>query len=63
MWGRIVSTMTRIYTGRSGVQKLVETKELYFHQNIQTISSAHPATNSMKTTAFSLAVKWPGQTV
>jgi hypothetical protein len=63
IWGGTVSTMTRIYAGRSGVQKLVEAEELYFNQNIQIISSAHPAYNSMKTTPFYLAVKWPGETV
>jgi len=55
--------MTRIYTGRYGVQILAEARELYFHQNIQTSSSTNPAFNSMKTTAFPVAVKWPGQTV
>jgi len=55
--------MNKKYIGRSGGQNLVEAKELYFHQNIQAISNVHSASNSMKTTAFSLAVKWPGQTV
>jgi hypothetical protein len=55
--------MTRIHNGRYGIQILAEARELSLLQNIQTISSAHPASNSMKTTAFSLAVKYPGQTV
>ena len=52
VWGSTVSTMTRIYTGRCGVQILSEAGQLYFLQNIQTSSSAQPASNSMKTTAF-----------
>jgi len=52
VWSSTVSTITRIYTGRSGVQILTEARELYFHQNIQTIPSTHPASNSMTTTAF-----------
>ena len=63
VWGSIVSTMTRIYTGRSGALILAEARELPHLHNIQTISSAHPASNSIKTTVFSLAVKWPEQTV
>jgi len=63
VWSTTVSTITRIYAGRSAVQFLAEAREVFHHQNIQTTSSAHPACNSMKTTAFSLAVKWPGQTV
>jgi hypothetical protein len=63
VWSSIVGTMTRIYTERSGVQILAEAREPSLLQNIQTISSTHPAFNPMKTTAFSLAVKWPGQTV
>ena len=63
IWSSTVSTMARIYTGRSGVQILAEARELSLLQNIQTSSSNNPASNSMKTTAFSLAVKWPGQTV
>jgi len=55
--------MTRIYTAISGVQILAEIRELYPLQSFQTTSGAHPASNSMKTTAFSLAVKWPKQTV
>jgi len=49
--------MTRIYTGRSGVQIFAGATELSLLQNIQTRS------NSMKTRAFSLAVKWPVQAV
>ena len=56
IWGTIV-TMSRIYTGRSGVQILAEARELSLLQNIQTTSSHHPASNSTKTTAFFLAVK------
>jgi hypothetical protein len=61
--GSIVSTITRIYTGRSGVQTLDRARELSFLQNIQASSSAHPASNSMKNRAFSLTVKWPRQTI
>ena len=61
MWQH--STMTRIYAGRSGVQILAEAIELSLLQNIQTCSSTQPASNSIQTRAFSLAVKWPGQTV
>jgi hypothetical protein len=63
LWSSTVSTMTKIYAERSGVQILAEARELYFHQNTRTIPSTHPASNSMKTTAFSLAEKWPKQTV
>jgi hypothetical protein len=49
--------MTTIYTEISGVQILAGTTELSLLQNIQTSSSAHPASNSMKTRTFSLAVK------
>jgi len=61
--GSTVSTMTRIYTEISGVQNLAGTRELSLLQNIHTSSSTHPASNSMKTRAISLAVKWPVQTV
>jgi len=56
VWGSTFSTMTSTDTGRSGVQISAGTRE---QQNIQTSSSAHPASNSMKTRTFSLAVKWP----
>ena len=46
VWGSIVSTMTRIYTGRSEVQISAGTRELSLLQNIQTSSSAHLASNS-----------------
>jgi len=49
--------MTTIYTEISGVHILAGTRDLSLLQNIQTSSSAHPASNSMKTIAFSLAVK------
>jgi len=62
-WGSTISTVTRIYTGRSKVQIFTEARELALLQNIQTSSSAHLASNSMKTAAFSVAVKWPEQTV
>jgi len=55
--GSTVSTMTTIYTEISGVQILAGTRDLSLLQNIQTSSSAHPASNSMKTRAISLAVK------
>jgi len=46
VWGSIVSTMTRIYTGRSEVQISAGTRELSLLQNIQTSSSTHLASNS-----------------
>jgi len=58
-----VSTMTRIYAGRYGVQILARAREVCILQNIQTTFSTHPASNPVKTRDFSLAVKWPGQTV
>ena len=61
--GQHSSKVTRIYTRRSGVQNLADATKLSIIQNIQTSSSTHPASNSMKTKAFSLAVKWPVQTV
>jgi len=57
-----VSKMTRIYAGRSGVQILADATELSIIQNIQTSSSIHPASNSGKSRASSLAVKCPVQT-
>jgi len=59
----MVSTITRIYTRRSGVQILDAAIELSFLQNIQSSSSAHPASNPMNTRGISLAIKWQGQTV
>jgi hypothetical protein len=61
--GSTVSTGSRIYAGRSGVQISAGTKELSLPHNIHTSSNTHTAYNSMKTRAFSLAVKWKGQTV
>jgi hypothetical protein len=61
--GSMISTITRIYAGRSGFQILDAARELSFLQNIQASSSYHPASNSMKNTAFSVELKWPGQTV
>jgi hypothetical protein len=61
--GSMVSTITRIYAGRSGVQILDGARELSFLQNIQPSSSYHPAPNSMKNTAISVTTKWPGQAV
>jgi len=55
--------MTRIYAGRYGVQILARAREVCILQNIQTTFSTHPASNPVKTRDFSLAVKWPGQTV
>ena len=46
IWGSTVSTMTRIYAARSGVQILTGKTELSLLQNIQTGSSAQPASNS-----------------
>jgi hypothetical protein len=42
----ILSTMTWIYAGRSGVQISAEARELSHLQNIQTSSSTHPPSNS-----------------
>jgi hypothetical protein len=61
--GSTVSTMTRIYTGKSGIQILARAREIHILENIQTSSSAHTVSNSMKNRAFSLTVKWSGQTV
>jgi len=61
--GSMVSTITRIYARRTGVQILDGAIELSFLQNIQSSSSAHPASNRMKTRGISLAVKWQVQTV
>jgi len=58
--GSMVSTITRIYAGRSEI--LDRARELSFLQNIQASYSTHPASNSVKTKAFCLAVKWTGQT-
>jgi hypothetical protein len=44
--GSILSTMTWIYAGRSGVQISAEARELSHLQNIQASSSAHPASNT-----------------
>jgi len=61
--GRIISTITRICAGRSGIQILDGARELCLLQNIEASPSGHPASNSTKTRAISAAVKWPGQTV
>jgi len=61
--GSMFNTITRTYAGRSGVQFLDGAREQFVLKNIQASSSTHPASNSMKTTAFCLAMKWPGQTV
>jgi hypothetical protein len=55
--GSTVSTITTIYTEIFGVQILAGATDLSLLQNIYTISSTHPASNSMKTRAFCLAVK------
>jgi hypothetical protein len=62
-YGAAASTMTRIYTGRYAVQILAAASEPSLLQNIQTSSSAQPAHKSMKTKFFSVALKWPWQTV
>jgi len=49
--------VSRIYAGRYGVQNMAGAREISFFQNAQTSSSAHPASNSMKTIAFPPAVK------
>ena len=46
VWGSIISKITRIYAGRSGVQILTGATELSFLQNIHTSSSALPAFKS-----------------
>jgi len=61
--GSMVSTITGIYAGRFGNQILKEAREQSFLHNMQASSNTHPASNSMKTRAISVAVKWPGQTV
>jgi hypothetical protein len=43
--GSIVSTMTRIYAGRYGVQNLARARKIRILQNIQTSFSTHPALN------------------
>ena len=45
-YGTLVSTMTRIYAGRSGVQISAGAIELSLLQNMQTSSSTHPASYS-----------------
>ena len=61
--GSMVSTITRIYAGRSEVQILDGARELSLLQNIQVSSCAQPASNSKNTRDISQAVKWPGHTV
>jgi len=46
------SVVTRIYAGRYGFQILARGRERSLLQKIQTSSSAHTASNSMKTRAF-----------
>jgi len=58
----IDSTITRIYAGRSGVQNLARARLLSLLKNIQTSSSTHPVSNSMKKRAF-LSCKVARQTV
>jgi hypothetical protein len=55
-WGNTGSTLATICDGRSVVQILAGARELPLLQNIQSSSSGQPASNSMKTTASSLAV-------
>jgi hypothetical protein len=43
VWDSTVSTVTRIYAGRSGVQILAEVRELPLLQNTQASSGTHPA--------------------
>jgi len=59
-WSNIGSTLARICAGTSVVQILAGARELTLLQNIQSSSSDQPASNSMKITDSSLAVKWPG---
>jgi hypothetical protein len=47
-----VITMSKIYTGRFGVQILAPATELSLFQIIHTNSSTHPASNSMKNQSF-----------
>jgi len=61
VWCSTVSTVTWIQAGRSGVQILRAARELALLQKNQTSSNARPASKSMKTKAFFLAVKWQGE--
>jgi len=45
VWGSIISKITWIYAGSSGIQMLVGAMELSLLWNIQTSSSAYPASN------------------
>ena len=58
----MVSTITTIHAGGSGVHIFDRARELSFLQNVQASYSAHIASNSVKTRPFSLAVTWTGQT-
>jgi hypothetical protein len=49
-----ISTVTGIFDGISDVHILAAATQLSLLQNIQTHSSTHPASNSMKTNAFSI---------
>jgi hypothetical protein len=53
--------MSWIYVGGFEVHFLTEAAELTLVQNIQTSSSKHAISKSMKTTVF-LALKWIRQT-
>jgi hypothetical protein len=53
-----VSTLARIYPGRSVFQILEGARELSLLKIIQSTSSTHPASNPMKTRASSLEVIW-----
>jgi hypothetical protein len=45
----VVSIVTRLWTGRSGVQILAVTNDLFLLQHVKTGSGAHPAPSSMGT--------------
>ena len=55
--------MTRTYNGNLGFKSWQKQETNITTKTSRQAPSGHSASNSMKTTAFSLAVKWPGQTV
>ena len=57
VWSSIVSTMTRTYNGNLGFKSWQKQETNITTKTSRQAPSAHSASNSMKTTAFSLAVK------
>jgi hypothetical protein len=55
--------MTSKHTGISGIQILARAREIHILENIQTSSSAHPASKSVTTRDLSMAVKWSWQSL